>query len=53
MSVDEQEVANQGSPIPLPAGYYKVSIPETGNTSINYANRYSDVSYSFYNQLGQ
>ncbi|WP_288882447.1 RHS repeat-associated core domain-containing protein [Pedobacter panaciterrae] len=53
MSVDEQEVANQGSPVQLPAGYYKVSIPETGNATISYANRYSDISYNFYNQLGQ
>jgi len=37
----------------LAAGYYK--LVNTGTTSLNlaYSNSYSDVSYNFYNQLGQ
>jgi len=45
----------------LPAGYYKVvatAPPALGSVATNtvtatYANKYSDISYNYYNQLGQ
>jgi len=37
----------------LPAGYYKVSNTGTGTLSLTYANGYSDLSYSFFDQKGQ
>lgn len=53
MSENEQEISTSGSSITLNRGYYKVSIPESGNAIIAYSNTYSDISYNFYNQLGQ
>ncbi len=47
----------------LPVGYYKVmatapvstgtSVAATNNVTVTYSNKYSDVSYNYYNQLGQ
>jgi RHS repeat-associated protein len=36
----------------LAAGYYKV-VAVSGSVSLSYSNNYVDVSYNFYNQLGQ
>jgi len=44
---------------PLSAGYYKViaiapsSTTATNNITVSYTNKYSDISYNYYNQLGQ
>jgi RHS repeat-associated protein len=35
------------------AGYYKVVNTGKANMTVNYSNGYTDVSYNFYNQLGQ
>jgi RHS repeat-associated protein len=45
----------------LPAGYYKVvatapvatGLAPTNNVTVSYTNTYSDISYNYYNQLGQ
>lgn len=42
----------------LPAGYYKVvaTTPTdntTNNVTVTYTNKYSDITYNYYNQLGQ
>ncbi len=36
----------------LNRGYYKV-IANSGDVTLSYSNSYSDISYTFYNQLGQ
>ncbi len=45
----------------LPAGYYKIvatapvasGLAPTNNVTVSYTNTYSDISYNYYNQLGQ
>jgi RHS repeat-associated protein len=37
----------------LPGGYYKLVNTSTSALSLTYSNGYADISYSFYNQLGQ
>jgi len=45
---------NNGSAYLFPTGYYKVVNGDPSNpATVSYSNGYSDVSYSFYNQLGQ
>ena len=45
----------------LPVGYYKVTVPQipigststVNNITVTYTNKYSDIGYNYYNQLGQ
>lgn len=42
----------------LPAGFYKVMATaptdnSTNNVTVTYTNRYADITYNYYNQLGQ
>ncbi len=37
----------------VPAGYYKMASNALSNVNVTYTNAYSDVSHSYYNQLGQ
>lgn len=49
--LNETEVSSTGT---LPKGYYKlVSILNGGEVTLSYSNSYSNISYNFYNQLGQ
>ncbi|WP_439698633.1 RHS repeat domain-containing protein [Mucilaginibacter sp. AW1-7] len=48
----ETQLSNFTSGSTLPAGYYK-AIDTNGDASITYTNKYSDISYNYYNQLGQ
>lgn len=54
MNADEQLISMPGSNI-LPAGYYK--LVDTGvvtdEVRLQYINKFSDISYNFYNQAGQ
>jgi len=54
----ELPVTGFNSGTQLPVGYYKIiAATPTGsspnNVTVNYINTYSDISYNFYNQLGQ
>jgi RHS repeat-associated protein len=57
-NVDVTSTFTSGTTV-LPAGYYKVSalMPAAGNppntVTVGYTNKYSDISYNYYNQLGQ
>lgn len=45
----EQSIAGTS----LPAGYFKLVNTGTTDKGLGYTNGYADISYSFYNQLGQ
>jgi RHS repeat-associated protein len=53
INMDNEQPVSFSSGSNLPAGYYKLT--NTGSTAVTlaYSNGYTDVSYSFYNQLGQ
>jgi hypothetical protein len=58
MSTDADITSTFTSGSSLQAGYYKVTatIPASGttnNVTVAYTNKYSDISYNYYNQLGQ
>jgi RHS repeat-associated protein len=44
--------AFKANPSQLPAGFYRL-LATKGQVTLTYTNRYKDISYSFYNQLGQ
>jgi RHS repeat-associated protein len=55
---NETQLSSFASGNTLPAGYYKVvaTAPTdntTNNVTVTYINKYSDITYNYYNQLGQ
>ena len=53
MSEDEQEITSFISGNSLPKGYYKAVVAGDAEATLSYSNHFSDISYSYYNQLGQ
>jgi RHS repeat-associated protein len=60
MTTESDVTASYPSGSTLPAGYYKVTAtpaPATflavNNVTVTYTNKYSDISFNYYNQLGQ
>jgi RHS repeat-associated protein len=51
--MDSEQPVSFASGGSLPAGYYQVSNTGSAPVTLTYSNGYADVSYSFYNQLGQ
>jgi RHS repeat-associated protein len=49
---NETQLSGFTSGSTLPAGNYK-AIDINGDASVTYTNKYSDISYKYYNQLGQ
>lgn len=49
---DNEQLVSFTSGNTLPAGYYKV-VAGTDAVTVTYSNTYTDLSYHFYNQLGQ
>jgi RHS repeat-associated protein len=48
----EQQLSSFISGSTLQTGYYK-AVAISGDATVNYTNKYADISYKYYNQLGQ
>jgi RHS repeat-associated protein len=53
MDMNTEQPVSISSGSNLAAGYYKIVNTGTAAITLTYSNKYADVSYSFYNQLGQ
>ncbi|TKC60288.1 hypothetical protein FBD94_15395 [Pedobacter hiemivivus] len=52
MDGDEQEISFTSGGT-LSKGYYKAAISGNGDATLSYSNSYTDLSFNFYNHLGQ
>jgi RHS repeat-associated protein len=52
-NMDTEQLLSFGTGGSISAGYYKVANTGSSPLTVSYTNGYADLSYSFYNQLGQ